>query len=202
MDDLDLPDDGFSMGNLEKDLKRGRGARRLPWLLTGLVLGIAGTIALPRFAGPYLPAVLRGSTEVLSGPVLAEERDGDRLLLTIETEAGALIASFSERVAEIAMLVEPGDRVTIAVPDYEPFVENPDFEGVQKGAGLAPPSAGAPDERPGEGGAATADSMSADTTVSTSAAADAGAPPPDTVAADTVAADTLAPDTSAADDGG
>ena len=35
------------------------------------------------------------------------------------------------------MLVEPGDTVTIAVDDYDPFIEDPDFEGVRKGV---PPS--------------------------------------------------------------
>lgn len=136
MDDIGTKDEElFSMEDLEKDLKRGRGGRRLTWFLGGLVLGIAGTIAVPRFLGPYLPDVLTGEREVLSGPVLAEERDGERLLLTIDAEPGALIASFTQRVAEIAQLVDPGDVVTIAVPDYEPFVEDPDFEGVKKGAG-------------------------------------------------------------------
>ncbi len=137
MADPGAGDEVYSMGDLETDLKKSRGARRAPWFLVGLVLGIAGTIAVPRYLGPYLPEALRGNREILSGPVLGEERDGNRLLLTIDTEPGALIASFSRRVNEIALLVEVGDEVTIAVPDYEPFVENPDFEGVKKRAGRA-----------------------------------------------------------------
>ncbi|MDH3734193.1 MAG: hypothetical protein OEU54_11700, partial [Gemmatimonadota bacterium] len=125
-------DEIFSMDDLEKDLKKTRGARRLPWFSAGLVLGIAGTIFAPRLLAPYLPDSLRGDREILSGPVLGKEMDGDRLLLTIQTEPGALIASFSSRVSEIALLVDPGDTVTIAVPDYDPFVEDPDFEGVRK----------------------------------------------------------------------
>ncbi len=124
----------FSMEDLEKDLKKGRGGRRWLWLLIGLATGVAGTIAAPIFLTPYLPDGLLGGgdLEILSGPVLGEERSGERLLLTIETEPGALIASFTQRMDEIALLVDPGDIVTIGVEDYEPFVENPDFKGVKK----------------------------------------------------------------------
>ena len=134
MADTDSNDeDLLSMDDLAKDLKRPRGGRRLPWFAAGLVLGVAATILLPRYAGPYLP--FGGGGELLTGPVLSEERDGERLLLTLETAQGALIASFSERVSEIALLVEPGDTVTISVGDYDPFIEDPDFEGVRKAHG-------------------------------------------------------------------
>ena len=132
IDDMADGDDVFSMEDLEKDLKKGRGGRRWLWCLIGLAAGVGGTVAAPRLLAPYLPDSLMGSREILSGPVLAEERTGDRLLLTIATEPGALIASFTRQVDEIALLVDPGDIVTIAVPDYEPFVENPDFKGVRK----------------------------------------------------------------------
>ncbi|MDX1396074.1 MAG: hypothetical protein R3195_16950 [Gemmatimonadota bacterium] len=181
MDEVGSNDDElFSMDDLEKDLKKGRGARRLPWLVTGLVLGIAGTILVPRFLAPYLPAVFGPRGERLTGPVLAEERDGDRLLLTLQTEPGALIASFTERVAEIALLVEPGDTVSILVDDYDPFVADPDFEGVRKAsappAGTTPgatPAAPADSTGPAGDGADTA-TGAADTTagVATPAAAD------------------------------
>ncbi len=121
------------MDDLEKDLKKTRGARRLPWFGAGLVLGIAGTIFVPVLLAQYLPSVFQSDREILTGPVMAEELDGDRLLLTIHAEPGAFIASFTERVSEISMLVEVGDTVSLAVSDYEPFIENPDFEGVRKG---------------------------------------------------------------------
>jgi len=140
-------DDVFSMEDLEKDLKKGRGARRLPWLTGGLVLGVAATILAPRFLSPYLPDLFDGEREILTGPVLAEQRDGDRLLLTIQTGPGDLIASFSERVAEIDLLVGPGDTVTIAVDDYDPFIENPDIEGVRKAtSSVAEPTTTPPGE--------------------------------------------------------
>lgn len=133
-------DEIFSMDDLEKDLKKGRPPKRLPWFGAGLILGIAGTILIPIFLFPYLPASFRGAQEILSGPVLAKQVEGDRLLLTIQTEPGALIASFSHRVSEIALLVDRGDTVTIAVDDYDPFIEDPDFEGVRKATGSAEPA--------------------------------------------------------------
>lgn len=167
-------DELFSMDELEKNLKRPRGGRRLLWFAAGLVLGVAGTILLPRYAAPYLP--FGGGGELLTGPVLSEERDGERLLLTIEARQGAFIASFSRRVSEIALLVEPGDTVTISVGDYDPFIEDPDFEGVRKA------------RRVGEGGDTPA-GAGADPAERTMPPADSVSSPAGSVA-DSVAADT------------
>lgn len=133
MDDTTSPtDDVFDLGELEKDLKRAKGGRRVPWLLAGLLVGIAGTLLLPPLLRPYLPESLRGSRELAIGRVLAEQREGDRLLLTVQAEQGAMLATFTERVAEIDLLVGVGDTVTLGVSRYQPFVENPTFEGVRK----------------------------------------------------------------------
>lgn len=136
MNDTTSPsDDVYSMDELEKDLTRARGGRRAPWLLAGIVIGIAGTLFLPPLVQPYLPESLRGSQELATGPVLAEQREGARLLLTVQAEQGAMLATFTERVAEIDLLVAVGDTVTLGVARYQPFVENPKFEGVRKAAG-------------------------------------------------------------------
>jgi hypothetical protein len=133
MNDTTSPtDDVYEMGELEKDLKKARGGRRAPWLLAGLLIGIAGTLFLPPLLRPYLPDSLRGSQELAIGPVLAEQREADRLLLTVQAEQGAMLATFTERVAEIDLLVGVGDTVTLGVSRYQPFVENPTFEGVRK----------------------------------------------------------------------
>lgn len=192
MADTDSNDDElFSMGELEKDLRRPRGARRLAWFVAGLVLGVAGTILVPRYAGPYLP--FGGGGVILTGPVLSEERDGERLLLTIEADQGAFIASFSRRVSEIALLVEPGDSVTISVKDYDPFIEDPDFEGVRKAhraPGAGPQGeAGGPAPAGGEPDTPDRDSLPAP---DTAAADDAGSPDTVGVGGDAgAAADTL-----------
>ncbi|MGH7539816.1 MAG: hypothetical protein ACRELC_02335 [Gemmatimonadota bacterium] len=125
-------EDLYSRDELEKDVKRVGGGRRATWFLIGLVVGVAGALLLPPLLAPYVPDAIRPGREQLTGPVVAEERDGDRLLLTVDAGPGAFIASFDRRVSEIALLVVPGDTVTLAVTDYEPFVENPDIEGVRK----------------------------------------------------------------------
>lgn len=179
-------DELFSMDELEKDLKRPRGGRRIVWFVAGLVLGVAGTILLPRYAAPYLP--FGGGGELLTGPVLSEERDGDRLLLTIEAEQGAFIAGFSRRVSEIALLVEPGDTVTISAEDYDPFIEDPDFEGVRKAHGTREagvPASGA--EVPGPGAVSRDSAVRRDSaTAPDSTAAPAARAAPDSAAVDTI----------------
>jgi hypothetical protein len=177
-------DELFSMEDLEKNLKKGRPPKRLRWFAGGLAIGIAATILIPMYAGPYLPAFVGGQKELLSGPVLAEERDGDRLLLTIRTEPGALIASFSERVAEIGLLVDPGDTVTIAVDDYDPFIADPDFEGVRKGApptDTHPATTGEPDGDPSVGETGEAADSTGTPVYSEGAAVEEG-PPGETAA--------------------
>lgn len=124
--------DPYSMQELQKDLKRVKGGRRLLWFLVGLALGIAGAVVVPPLARPYLPGGLGGGGELLVGTILEEEREGDRLLLTVDADRGALIASFTRRVSEIALLVEPGDSLTLRAPDYEPFLEDPDIESIRK----------------------------------------------------------------------
>lgn len=135
--------------------------RRFTFLLVGLVLGVVGTLFLPPLVRPYLPEGLRGSAVTVSGPVLAmqlEETSPPRLLLTVQAEQGALLATFTERVAEINLLVDQGDSITLGVVRYEPFVENPSFEGVVKGEGTATLDAVEEGQPAGEGGDAAGES--------------------------------------------
>ncbi len=106
---------------------------RLLMLLLGIVLGVTGTIFLPRLLGPLLPAGLRSGGDSVEGTVVRRQRDQERLLLTIDTPQGAALATFTERVAEIDLLVEEGDAVTLGLGAYEPFVNNPQIQAVRKG---------------------------------------------------------------------
>ena len=109
------------------------------WLITlaflaGLALGVSGTILAPRLAGPYLPASIRGKTEVIDGEVARKLREQDRLLLTVLTRQGAILATFKKRVTEIDLLIDEGDTLTLALTRYAPFVEDPVLERVRKRA--------------------------------------------------------------------
>ncbi len=119
----------------------------------GLVLGVASAILLPRFLGPLLPAGLRSGAEPVEGTVVRRQLDQERLLLTITTPQGAALATFTEKVAEIGLLVEEGDSVTLGLGAYEPFVNNPPIRAVRKAdlTGVPAPSAGSPAEPAGVG---------------------------------------------------
>lgn len=109
--------------------------------LLGLLLGIAGALVAPRYLGDYLPGGLRGRNETIEGPVLGKRLEENRLLLTVQGQQGAVLATFRKQVAEIDLLVAVGDTVTLGVSRYEPFVEDPSFRGVRKiGVGSLPES--------------------------------------------------------------
>lgn len=102
------------------------------WLLIGVIVGIVGTIFLPRLADPYLPDALRGDRQEVTGTVEAKSAEVDRLLLTVGGEAGAMLVTFSKDVAEIDLLVDVGDTVVLEVEEYAPFVDDPRIRRVAK----------------------------------------------------------------------
>ena len=120
------------MAAAAKPERTGRAGGGLTWLLIGVILGVLGTIFLPRLAGPYLPDGLRGEAVQVAGIVEAKSTAGERLLLTVASEAGATLVTFREDVAEIDLLVGVGDSVLLAVDEYAPFVDDADIRRVMK----------------------------------------------------------------------
>lgn len=111
-------------------------------------MGVAGTLLGPRFASPYLPEVIRGKTELVEGVVVRKQQEPDRLLLTVVSERGAILATFRKKVAEINLLVEEGDTLTLALSGYRPFVDDPRVERVRKQKGESSGGAGGPEMIP------------------------------------------------------
>lgn len=140
MDDIDL--------GLEERPKKAKGGAAFIAFLIGLAIGVTGTLLLPRYLGQYLPAGFGGGGETLEGPVLGKRQENGRLLLTVEAQQGAALATFTERVAEIDLLVDVGDTIALGVSDYEPFIDDPVFRGVRK-ATQAPPGGRSRDTGPG-----------------------------------------------------
>lgn len=140
-DSFDIPDipdvEGGGGGSGGGGGKGGGGSsrRRWPWLAAGLLLGIAGTLLLPPVLAPHLPSPLRSDGLRIGGEVLKKRSEADRLLLTVETDSGAMLATFRRRVSAIDLLVEPGDSVTLVLERYRPFVEDPGLRGVRKDRG-------------------------------------------------------------------
>ena len=98
----------------------------------GIALGAGGTIYGPELVAPYLPEVLQRKFPNLEGTVVAEKREGDRLLLTIHTQEGSILATFKEKVAETELLISEGDLITLVLRQYKPFVEDPAIGRVRK----------------------------------------------------------------------
>lgn len=121
----------------------------------GFVLGIAVMIVARPFLSDSLPQAVGGKRESVAGPVAAKQQKGDRLLLTVNTRAGAILATFTRKVDEINLLVEQGDTVTLKIPGYQPFLENPEISRVGKPMGIAAIESPEPDSA----GLETADSL-------------------------------------------
>jgi len=94
----------------------------------------------PALVAPYLPKAISGQHERIDGEVVRKQREGNRLLLKVGTVQGPMLVTFSQKVAELDLLLEPGDRVELLIPGYATFVEDPTLERVQRpaGAGVAP----------------------------------------------------------------
>lgn len=112
----------------------GRRRRGWIWFLAGLAVGVAATILAPRYVAPHLPGALGGGRIEVEGRVLEKQREEDRLLLTLDSERGAVLATFRERIPELNLLVSKGDRVTLSMNEFRPFVDRPRLVGVKKGA--------------------------------------------------------------------
>lgn len=110
--------------------KRGGGA--LGWLFAGVVIGALGAVFLPDLAAPYLPGALRGDRVDVAGVVEAKSSEPDRLLLTVGSESGAMLATFRDGIAEIDLLVSVGDSVLLTVEEYAPFVDDAVISRVMK----------------------------------------------------------------------
>lgn len=121
----------------------------------GLVLGVAGAVLGPRLADRYLPDVIRGKAELVAAVVVEKKLEQDRLLLTVVSDQGAILATFRKKVAEINLLVDKGDRVTLALHGYQPFVDDPRIERVEKQKPEGPAGAGGPASQPAGGQAPT-----------------------------------------------
>lgn len=98
----------------------------------GLALGIAGTLWAPQYLEPYVPTLTPGKDGAVEGTVVRKQLEAKRLLLTLSTSQGAVLAIFKNKIAEIDLLVDEDDIVTFRLRRYEPFVDDPPIQRVQK----------------------------------------------------------------------
>jgi hypothetical protein len=106
--------------------------KAIVFFLSGLVVGAAAGVLVPRWVGPRLPQVLRPEESVVVGTVVAKQRRDGQLLLTVDTADGAVLATFGEKVDEITLLIDEGDTVGLGLRGYEPFADDPPIRRVIK----------------------------------------------------------------------
>ncbi|GJL58364.1 MAG: hypothetical protein NPIRA03_12210 [Nitrospirales bacterium] len=104
----------------------------------GVGLGLGAPFLAARYAQPYIPQFLQETVHPLTGTVTHKERQQDRLLMTVTTPDGTILATFRKQVPEIDLLVEEQDSVTLDVQQYEPFVTDPPVIKVNKLTQQAP----------------------------------------------------------------
>ncbi len=107
-------------------------------LVIGMALGAAAAVYLPRILQPYLPDALAGKKTVVTGTVMAKEKNAASLLLTLNTAQGALLATFTRKADETNLLVSAGDSVELRIKSYQPFIEDPTVLRVVKSATAVP----------------------------------------------------------------
>ncbi len=116
---------------------RGWGIPTIVFFL-GLGLGLSAPMLASRYADPYLPTFLKKNIHPLEGSVIHKERQQDRLLITITTQDGTILATFQQKIPEIDLLIEERDQVTLDVRQYEPFVNDPPVLRVNKHNDVTP----------------------------------------------------------------
>ena len=104
-------------------------------LVIGVLLGVGAATKGPALVAPYLPKSISGQSERIDGEVVRKQREGTRLLVKVATAQGPMLVTFTQKVAELDLLLEPGDRVELITSAYATFVEDPTLERVKRPAG-------------------------------------------------------------------
>jgi hypothetical protein len=100
-------------------------------LLIGIILGIGIATRGPTVIAPYLPKAVGGSSARIEGQVVRKQRDGNRLLVKVDTVQGPMLVVFTEKASDLDVLLDPGDRVTLLTQGgYRTFVDDPTLERV------------------------------------------------------------------------
>jgi len=116
--------------------------------LVGIAVGIAGTLLLPGYARQYMPESIMGKETTVMGVVVAKQRKGTSLLLTVNTPQGALLSTMKRKVDEIDLLVNVDDEIEFTLKEYKPFINDPKIKRVLKGEGGEIPVTPGKDEKP------------------------------------------------------
>ena len=115
--------------------------------LIGVVVGVGLANRGPALVTQYLPKTGSGSGEHVEGQVVRKQRDGNRLLVKVSTAQGPMLVTFTQKVPDLEVLLDSGDTVTLVIPGYATFVDDPILERVKEPAraqGASPPASPGP----------------------------------------------------------
>ena len=113
----------------------------------GVVVGIGVGNRGPALVAPYLPKSVSGSGQTIEGQVVRKQRDGNRLLVKLTTAQGPMLVTFTQKVADLDVLLETGDTVTLATSGYATFVDDPVVEHVKESGRVPMPGSSPPPNR-------------------------------------------------------
>ena len=117
-------------------------------LLVGFVLGVGAATKGPAFVAPYIPhSVMSGAGERIEGQVVRKQREGNRLLVKVATPQGPMLVTFTQKVGDLDVLLDPGDTIILITGGYATFVDDPGLDRVKGPAAAraaAPPPASSP----------------------------------------------------------
>ena len=99
--------------------------------LVGVVVGFAVANRGPALIAPYVSKSISGAGEHIEGQVVRKQREGNRLLVKVNTAQGPMLVTFTQKVADLDVLLDPGDIVTLIIPGYATFVDDPVFERIK-----------------------------------------------------------------------
>jgi hypothetical protein len=108
--------------------------------LVGIAVGVGVASRGPALISPYLPKSVSGAGKRIEGEVVRKQRDGNRLLVKVTTAQGPMLVTFTQKAADLDVLLDAGDVVTLATPGYATFVEDPVVEHVKTAARAPSPS--------------------------------------------------------------
>ena len=106
----------------------------------GVVVGLGVANRGSALIAPYFPKGGSGSGERIEGQVVRKQREGNRLLVKVSTARGPMLVTFTQKVADLDVLLDPGDTVTLMIPHYATFVEDPVFEQIKEPGRAKAPS--------------------------------------------------------------
>ena len=112
-----------------------------------VIAAIAINLYTPKIRS-YLPENISSPGKTVSGKVLAKRLKGDSLLLTVNTDEGAMLVTFNKKIDEIDLLVSPGDIIEFSYISYRPFLTDPVISRVRKEEKTAPLIRETPEEHP------------------------------------------------------